>query len=244
MKPIIEIVEPRLYAGMVADEIVASISDRIADSGKCTIALSGGSTPGAIYRMLSMPPRSTDIDWSKVLIFFGDERWVSHEDTQSNFHMANETLLNQLKGTKPRIFPVNTSLASPAVGAEAYEKSILSEIPGGIFDIVLLGIGEDGHTASLFPGSKLLNETTKLVASDNHPTDGTVRVTLTLPVLKKARKLFFIVKGPGKASIVKEVLEGTAGVEQFPSRFYLQAEGAVTWFLDTEASKNLRAISS
>jgi 6-phosphogluconolactonase len=245
MSPSIEVIEPKLFAGAVADEIVASAHDCISERGRCSIVLAGGSTPGSIYRTLAKPPRVEDIDWPAVVFYWGDERWVPHSDNMSNYKMTQETLLSQIPNPKPVNIPVDTSLKSPADGARAYgeriqktEKVGAGEIP--VFDIVLLGIGEDGHTASLFPKANLITQKTgSLCEAVQHPEDGKWRITLTPEALFKARHIFFIVKGEAKADVVKRVIEGSESVSDVPAKLYEGAADRVTFFLDSGAAQKL-----
>jgi 6-phosphogluconolactonase len=241
MSPVIEVFEPRLFDGAIADEILASVQERVAEKGRCTIALAGGSTPAGVYRAMSKPPRVQEVDWSTVDLLWGDDRWVPHDDDQSNYRMVNETLLSQLKGTRPAVYPVDTALQSPEMGAKAYSDTIqkLSGAPSPKLDIVLLGIGEDGHTASLFPGSPVLHRKDSICFSVTHPTNGTQRVTMGSEALFSAWRVFFIVKGEAKAEIMRRVLEGSEPVEVLPSRLYTTATGQVTFFLDSGAAKLL-----
>jgi len=236
----VEVIEPMLFAGVVADEIVASIGEAIAERGSCSIALAGGSTPGAIYRCLAKPPRVSEIEWAKVNLFWGDERWVPQSDTQSNFKMTHETLLGQILGSAPKIYPIDTSLESPDAGAAAYSKTIatvLGESP--VFDLVILGIGEDGHTASIFPHSPVVGMKGGISVAVQHPEDKRYRVTLTPAVLFNARRTVFIVKGEGKADILRRVLEGTESAEILPAKLYQSAAERVTFFLDSGAALRL-----
>ena len=246
----IEVVETKLYSAVVADEIIASISDAISDTGKCSLVLAGGKTPSVIYRTIAKPPRVNEVEWDKVQLFWGDERWVAREDTQSNFKMVNETLLTFLINRKPAVRAVDTSLSSPEEGARAYEDSIrqtigigASEIP--VFDLVLLGVGEDGHTASIFPHSDLLADAFESAGSVCKavpcPYDGSWRVTLSPAVLLAARKIIFIVRGEGKSSILRKVLEGETDVRTLPAQLFRQARGKVTFFLDTAAAQQISA---
>lgn len=245
MKASVEIIEPKLFDGAVADEIVASAQDAISERGRCSLVLAGGSTPGAIYRALSKPPRVEDMDWSALSLYWGDERWVPHSDNQSNFKMTQETLLGQISAAKPRQFPVNTDASSPEAAAEEYSSAIVAEekvSPGQLpsFDIVLLGVGEDGHTASVFPGSRLLKTpSSRLCEAVEHPVDGKTRITLTPEALFAAKKIFFIAKGEGKAEIMKRVLEGEDSEHEIPARLFLRADERVTFFLDSGAAQKL-----
>ncbi len=248
-KPNVELVEPKLFAGVVADEIVASIQEAIQERGRCSVALAGGGTPSAIYRCLARPPRVSDVAWEKVSLFLGDERWVPADDNQSNFKMVSETLLSQITEAAPKAYPVDTSLPTPARGAEDYAKKIQSALGAGpnglpVFDLVLLGIGEDGHTASLFPGSKALSDRTSIALAVQHPGDDRYRVTLGAGLLFGGRKILFMAKGEEKADIIKRVIEGDEPIEQLPACLYRNAAGQVTFFLDSSAGLKLNRSAS
>lgn len=240
----VEVIEPKLFTGVVADEIVASIRDAISENGRCSLVLSGGSTPGAIYRLLSKPPRIDEIEWEKLTLYWGDERYVPHDHTHSNFRMTSETMLSALNDRKPKICAVATESSDAAAAASEYAKLIIEsekladgELP--VFDIVLLGIGEDGHTASLFPGSPALDSAPGTICvSCEHP-DGGQRISLTQHVIFHAKKIFFIVKGAGKAEILKQVLEGNDKPQDIPARYFLNAADRVTFFADSEAAQKL-----
>lgn len=237
----LEIIEPKLFSSAVADEIVASVNEAISERGRATIALSGGSTPGAIYRLLAMPPRVDEIDWSKVALYWGDERWVSQDDNQSNYRMVQETLLSQLGERQPKVYPVDTSLDSPEATAAAYESLIreTEKCKAGAmpeFDLMLLGMGEDGHTASIFPDSPVFESETGICFAAKHPTDGTMRISLSPQAVMAARQILFIVKGESKAEMVERVLRGNEGEKALPSSIYRRAESRVSWFLDSGAA--------
>lgn len=237
----IEVIESKSYTAAVADEIVASIRDVLSEKESCSLVLSGGSTPGAIYRLLSMPPRKEDVEWSKIDLYWGDERYVAHDHTNSNFRMTNETLLTPLAKLQPRVHAVPVDLNDAEEAAKKYEQDIrksqgiaAGEMP--VFDIVLLGIGEDGHTASLFPHSKALNTAaSEICVKAEHP-DGSVRVSLTQHAIFNAKKVFFIVKGASKSEIIKRIIKGNDDPNDIPARFYLAAKEKVTFFLDSEAA--------
>lgn len=240
----IEIVEERNLAPSVADEIVACIADAIDEKGSCSLVLSGGKSPSAIYRLLSRPPRVSEIDWSKVRIYWGDERWVAQDDLQSNYRLAHETLLSQLHGTIPTVYPVNTTLASPEQSATEYEQTIrkaegleANQLP--TFDVVLLGMGEDGHTASLFPGRDFDAHDTRICIVTDHPGSDQKRITLSRRALFAATKIIFIVKGKEKSETLKRVLQDPVDQVSFPAASYRTASGDVTWFVDTAAAIQL-----
>jgi 6-phosphogluconolactonase len=244
-RPSIEVIETKFFAGVIAEEIRASIAEAIEERGQCTVALAGGSTPSSIYRVIGRPSKDHPVDWRKVHLFLGDERWVPLDDHQSNYRMISETLLAQLTQRRPVMHPLDTSLTSPAEGAKKYAETI-SGIPGIIeegaprFDLILLGVGEDGHTASLFPNDPVLQHTSNAIThAVKHPTDGSDRVTLSLSTICNARRLLFMVKGENKAGIVAEVLESNAPVTKLPATLYRNAKGSVAWFLDTAAGSKL-----
>ena len=180
----IEIVEVRSFAGVVADEIVATVSEVLEEKDFCSIALSGGGTPSNTYRALTRPPRVNQIDWKKVKLFWGDERWVDSSDNSSNYKMVNETLINSISIPSENIFPVPTTLSSPEEGASAYQKTLIKELSTDnkgtpIFDLLLLGVGEDGHIASLFPGQEISLNSKQSVSVGRNTNSDLERVTLT-----------------------------------------------------------------
>jgi 6-phosphogluconolactonase len=240
----VEIVEPRLFDGAAADEIVSLVADAIEERGGASLVFSGGGTPGGTYRALSRPPRVSAIAWKSVRCYLGDERWVPLDDNQSNAKLVHETLLNHLDEEKPQIFFPNAGKGSAEEGAREYERAIrkAERCEQGMpkFDIVLLGIGEDGHIASIFPNSKLLDESGgKLCMAAERPSGGPRRVTLTPKALLAAAHIVFIVKGENKADIVRRAIEGGEGPRELPARLFADAAERVTWFLDTAAAQAL-----
>lgn len=247
----VEIVEPKLFAGVVADEIVASIHDTLSEHPKCSLVLAGGSTPSAIYRALARPPRVTEVNWEKVQLYWGDERFGQSGEVQSNYTMVSETLLSFLPTPGPQVYRVDTSLGTPQASAAAYAELIASSqnvaqgaVP--VFDVVLLGIGTDGHTASIFPGSSLCawpgadSDRQPLCAAMPYPAqEGSFRITLSPAALFSARKIVFIVRGVAKAPIVKRVLQGEEDSSALPARMFTAVADKVTWFVDSEAAQHL-----
>jgi 6-phosphogluconolactonase len=257
-----EIVETRIFDGVVADEIIASIADSVEEKGHASVALAGGSTPGAVYRALARPPRSKEIPWTSVSLYWGDERWVSHDNQHSNFRMVQETLLSQLKAVSPKVIPVDTSKGSAQESASDYAEKIASEMKLGAsawqsdalpqLDLVLLGIGEDGHFASIFPGSALADqsaldprvasrESTRWVIPVEHPLDRSPRVSMTPLLLLNARRILLIVKGEAKAEILERLLTSSASPKELPAKLLLTAGPKVTLFCDAAAGKRLQA---
>lgn len=240
----IETIEASIFAGTVADEIVTLLADTIDASGQATFVLAGGSTPAAVYRSLVLPPRVDQVDWSKVTCFIGDERWVPPDHQQSNYHMAQATFLSGFGTRAPACIAVDTTLRNAGAGADDYGKRIAQhlklkagELPK--FDLVLLGMGGDGHTASLFPHSKLITDWSGIAAPCIHPGDGSERVTLLPGAIFSAAQVIFIVTGADKAETVAKVVALEGDENELPARLCHKAKGHVTWFLDSPAAASL-----
>lgn len=239
----VEIVQPALFAAVVADEIVACVQEAVADRGQCSIVLAGGRTPGAIYRMLAVPPRVSEVQWDSVRVYWSDERWVPQENMQSNYRMVDETLLSRLPKPGPCICAVNTSLPSATDGARDYAERIRKEeglsagqLPS--FDLVLLGIGTDGHTASIFPNSDAVDKCGEISCAVEDPLGGW-RVTLSPDALFAARRVIFIATGEHKADITRRVLEGEEDPRAVPARLYTRIAERVSFFIGSGAAKKL-----
>jgi 6-phosphogluconolactonase len=209
-----------------------------------TIALAGGSTPRLLYGLLGSDTYRDTVDWDNVRFFFGDERWVAHTHRDSNYKMVYDELLRKLEVNRANIFPMPTERISPDEAAEQYEDTIRREFKlnkGEVprFSLVLLGMGDDGHTASLFPHTDVLHEEKKLVAAPYVEKLASHRVTLTPPVLRNAGEVLFLVAGASKAPAIKEVLEGDVNIEEYPSQLLRNAPGKVTWLVDEAAASKL-----
>jgi 6-phosphogluconolactonase len=226
-------------AGRAADRILAAAGDAIRARGRFTLALSGGSTPEKTYTLLSSPPYATRLDWSRVYLFFGDERFVPHDDPRSNYHLANRSLISRAPIDDDHVFAIPTDTSSPSESAARYAQTMASffgvaaDGPPPAFDLILLGLGDDGHTASLFPGKPALDEMKAWVTASPPgvlppPVD---RVTFTFPLINAARAVLFLVAGAGKAAVVKQVLEG--GPAPAAS---VRPAGSLTWMLDEAAA--------
>jgi 6-phosphogluconolactonase len=234
-----------------AEHILAAAAAAIRDRGRFTLALSGGSTPEKTYTLLAQPERSARLDWARTLLFFGDERVVPADDARSNYHLARRSLLDRVAVPADHVFPIPTDRATPADCAAAYAATLARAFglpPDGVpprFDLILLGLGDDGHTASLFPGAAALKEERAWVTwgppgTLPPPVD---RVTFTYPTLNAARQVLFLVAGANKAEPVRDVLEGQAPRERRPAAGVRPAEGIVTWLLDEVAARLLAAAS-
>jgi 6-phosphogluconolactonase len=208
------------------------------------VALSGGSTPRLLYGLLASDTYRDSVDWSNVRFFFGDERWVAHTHRESNYKMANDELLRKLEIDRDQVHPMPTERVSPDEAAEGYAETLRQEFgtgEGGVpeFSLVLLGMGDDGHTASLFPHTDVLREREKWVAAPYIEKLASHRLTLTPPVLQAAREVLFLVAGAGKAPALREVLEGKENIEEYPSQLLRKARGRVTWMVDVPAAAQL-----
>ena len=197
-------------ATRMAEWIVARIAGT---TGPFALNLSGGSTPKHLYEVLASEPHRGSIDWKRVHIFFGDERFVPHDHEDSNYRMADEAMIAKVPIPRENIFPVRTDMGSPEAAAAAYEETLKTfygkttlDIPRPLFAFTLLGLGEDGHTASLFPGTAALNErlrwVTSIVGAKPEP-----RVSMTYPILDSSAVTVFLVAGVGKRDILKRVLD-------------------------------------
>ena len=209
-------------------------------NGRASVALSGGGTPRRTYELLAHPPYRNQVTWEKIHIFWGDERCVPPDDPKSNERMARETLLEHVPIPPEQIHPIRCE-QSPVKAAEQYEKILRSHFGscGARFDLVLLGLGENGHTASLFPGTAVLNEE-KLWSADVFVAEQSLhRVTLTAPAINMASKVAFLVSGTPKASVLKEVLEGPSDPQRLPAQLIKPVDGQLIWLVDDEAGRLL-----
>jgi 6-phosphogluconolactonase len=208
--------------------------------GRFSAALSGGSSPGKLYELLAGEPYRTQIPWRQVHLFWGDERCVPPDDPGSNYRLAEGLLISRVPIPAENVYRMRGEL-EPEAAAPAYDRELQDFFcgPRPRFDLVLLGLGQDGHTASLFPDSPLLDEAERLVAPAKavYQDRPARRMTLTLPAINAAREVLFLVSGDGKAQIVHAVLEGPAG--QFPAQRIQPTAGRLTWLLDAAAASAL-----
>src|ERR1700730_5429707 len=214
----------------------------IAPSSRFSLVLSGGSTPRDLHLRLSSPPLVDQVDWSRVHIFFGDERCVPPEDERSNFRMAEATLLLQVPIPREQIHRMRGELP-PEAAAEDYERQ-LREYFGNQpprLDLVLLGMGDNGHTASLFPGLSAVREQQRWVMAENVAEVSMWRITLTPLVLNLAREDLFLVAGAAKARMLRQVLEGPYAPDERPAQVIRPALGEVFWMVDAAAASELAA---
>lgn len=213
----------------------------IHDHGKFHVALAGGSTPRALYQLLASGAYTNSIDWQHTRFYFGDERAVPLDHAQSNFHMAHEAMLDTLAIPATNIFPLITDLDNLDNSARHYEKILQRELPLNeqglpVFDLILLGMGDDGHTASLFPDSTILGEQSRLVTTVFVEKLQSWRLSFTYPLINHARHVAIMVTGAAKAEKLKEVLVDKTGSNPVEK---VQPQGELTWFLDADAARLL-----
>lgn len=234
---------PAAVAEAAGRLFIAAASDAVAARGRFAVALAGGSTPEALYRWLAAPERATQVDWQRVQVFFGDERCVPPDDPASNYGKAREALLSRIPLPAGNVHRVAGELP-PEEAARAYERELAGVSGDAIprFDLILLGMGDDGHTASLFPGMPALEECERpCVATDVPPyvKPHVPRVTLTFPALNAARIVAFLVTGQGKAPRVAEALSRATEGPLLPAARVNPSSGALTWLLDEHAAMQL-----
>lgn len=218
-----------------ADLFVELSEKAIQKHGKFTVALSGGSSPKAIFSLLATPEYADKIEWNKVYFFWVDERWVSFEDERSNFKMTLETLLDKVPVNKGQAFPMYKDGIEPEDYAKEYEAQIRNVLGAeGIFDFILLGMGDDGHTASLFPGEKILHEKEKWVDAYYLRPQEMYRITLTEPIINKAESILIVTFGKSKRHALNEVLNGEYNPELYPLQLIINRDN-VQIFTDEEA---------
>jgi 6-phosphogluconolactonase len=233
-----------------ADRFADLAAEAIVDRGRFMAALSGGSTPRRVYELLSgrvdeaSRAVSRRIDWPKVHLFFGDERYVPHDHAESNFRMAREALLDHVPLPAAQVHGIPTNEADPNIAAERYADTLREQfgLAAGAwpsFDLVYLGLGPDGHTASLFPGTPAVYESQRLAMAVWVEKFATHRITLTPPVLCAARQVMFLVEGTGKAQTLHDVLEGPRQPDVLPAQVVRPDPGTLTWLVDQAASSRL-----
>lgn len=227
-----------------ANQLCAIARTAIDERSRFVVALSGGSTPRALFNCLASE-HGTDIDWSNVLFFWSDERTVPPEHDDSNYRMARDTLLRPLGIEDGQIFRLHGE-DDPHAAASAYEETIakvfdlnnFSQPPS--FDLVLLGIGYDGHTASLFPNTQALVETTRWVVANEVSKLNTWRLTMTPSLINAARHVVFLATGANKAQAVSQVIGGSRKPEDHPGQLVWPKDGTLTWYLDRAAAGKLK----
>jgi 6-phosphogluconolactonase len=223
----------------VLDELMLILQDSVAKRGLLSVALSGGRTPARMYSLWAQTEKyKSATPWERVHFFWGDERYVPADDPLSNYRMTRETLIDKVPIPSSNVHPFHTELPQPQEVAAAYESEMKSFFGSGppAFDLQLLGLGGEGHTASLFPDSPALEEKRRWVAAVEVPATPPRRLTMTLPVLNSARNTFFLVAGADKREILAALRnEPESGVSQYPAARVRPTTHPV-WFLDQAAA--------
>jgi 6-phosphogluconolactonase len=225
----------------LANFFITVAEQSIANNDKFSVALSGGSSPKKLYELLASSAFKNKVEWEKVYFFFGDERNVPKTDKDSNYLMAKTALFDPLHISNSNIFAVDTTL-SPAAAAEKYTEAIDDFFDGEPlqFDLVLLGLGDNSHTASLFPYTPVLHDKTASVKEVFLADQQVYRITFTAPLINQAHYIAFLVYGEGKAIAVHHVLEDAKDIENYPAQLIAPVTGNVQWFLDEAAAANIK----
>lgn len=235
----------RVLVREAAESILQLIQSGLKTKKTVSIALSGGSTPAELYWHMGEKKFAERFPWKETHFFWGDERWAPPDDARSNYRMAKDALLSRVPIPESNIHAVNTCLANPAAAAKAYEEDLRAHFGKGVprFDLVLLGLGLDGHVASLFPGNPVLAEKKRLAAALGDENAPEPRISLTFPVINNAHAVFILVAGTNKREIVSRVFRrkplaeivGRKKTQLLPAQM-VKPKGRLVWFLDAKAS--------
>ena len=225
-------------AGRVAREVALVLDSSVNHHGSASIVLAGGRTPRGVYQRIASSHRN-DVPWDHVHFYWGDERHVPHDDGRSNYRMACESLLEALPVRREHVHPMATGVV-PERAAEEYERTLRSRFAADwpTFDLVLLGVGEDGHTASLFPGSEAVGEFRRWVIATTAPVEPRDRLTLTVPAITHARSIFVLATGAAKADALRRGLSGRPD-PRWPVSLISTTRGRLVWWLDADAAASV-----
>jgi 6-phosphogluconolactonase len=244
--PDIRIYNDSHAAAEVAAHFIQEVGkEAVRTNGQFFIALSGGTTPEILYRALASPALTDRFDWSKTTFFFSDERCVPPNDPRSNYALAHKTLFTPLKIGPSQVYRMAGESSDPEAAASQYEQELClatKTLPPAkpSLDLILLGLGEDGHTASLFPGASILWDHQRLIVATQSPKDPPNRLTMTLAAINRASVILFLATGAGKAGVVRAVLDPKTEEErQLPASLVRPEEGRLIWFLDRAAAAEL-----
>jgi 6-phosphogluconolactonase len=234
-----------VVAQSAAKLFAATAAAAVQARGRARIAISGGTTPRAMFQLLADPaqPFRNEVPWDKLDLFWVDERCVPPDHADSNYHMTNETLLSKVPLAPERIHRMEGEL-DPEVAAARYESAIRNafKLEGAqtpTFDLIFLGMGDDGHTASLFPHTEAIDNLSNIVVANHVPQKDTWRITLTWPVINQGREVVFVIAGQDKAEVLHQVLLGPYDPETLPSQLIRPASGKLTLLLDSAAASKL-----
>jgi len=229
--------DTKALSASLAEWINNYIQQVLAKQDRFTFVLSGGSTPKALYALLAESPYKESIPWEKLHFFWGDERAVPFEDSRNNAKMCYDELLDKVPVKAGNIHIMRTDI-TPEESAAEYEHIVKTYFQGSetTFDFVLLGMGDDGHTLSLFPGTEVIHEQNALATSFFLQAQDMYRITLTAPVVNDAACVAFLAAGAGKAEVLKQVLKGDRNVDLYPSQIIQPVKGQLHWFVDEAAA--------
>jgi 6-phosphogluconolactonase len=232
---------PQTLAEEAARRFAVLSREAIGTRGRFVVALSGGSTPKTLLRLLALPPYRDTLDWARIHVAWGDERCVPPDDAQSNYRMAREALLAHVPIPDGNVHRMPAENPDHEAAAAEYEATLRALFGGDLprFDLIHLGLGTEGHTASLFPGSPALEERERWVAAPFVEKLSAHRITLTPPVLNAAREVQFLAAGKDKAAIVRDILHAPRNPTELPAQIVAPTEGRLVWLLDTAASRDL-----
>ncbi|MHA6249633.1 6-phosphogluconolactonase [Pontibacter sp. CAU 1760] len=239
----IQIFEDKAQLSKAAAELfVQQAQTAVTERGRFSVALTGGSSPVQLYNMLAESPYKEQVPWQQTHVFWGDERWVPLTDAQSNAKMAFDTLLSKVPVPKEQIYPMWEAGIEPEVYAAKYEEQLKNFFGNAAtqFDLILLGMGDDGHTASLFPGTEVLKEQSRWVQAYYLEPQSMYRITLTALIINQARTICFMTFGEKKAPALYEVLEGERNAQQYPSQLIKPENGEIIWLVDEAAASKLK----
>ena len=235
MNDLVVVPDTDSLAAEAAQRFASAAATRISERGRFVVALSGGSTPGPTYERLASEPFASRVDWPRVHVFWGDERCVPPDHPDSNSRMTSEALLDHVPIPRENVHRIRGEL-EPHEAATLYRRELAGVLgEGGRIDLVVLGLGTDGHTASLFPNTMALEERDLGVIAVRVGKLATWRVTLTLPIINAAREVVFLVSGAGKAGVLARVRAG----EALPAGLVQPQGGKLTWLVDRDAAKGL-----
>ncbi len=221
-----------------AELFVSTAAESISARGRFRVALSGGSTPKRVYELLAVEASRSRVDWEHTDIFWGDERYVPADDPKSNFRMTNEVLLRNVLVPPANVHRVPTEISPPSSAAAAYQDEIRKSFGDSRsfpqFDLIYLGLGSNGHTASLFPRSPALKEMFRLVVDDFVAEVNAWRITMSAPLLNRGRTVAFLIQGQEKAQVLRDVMLGPRDPERLPAQL-IAPEGQLLWLVDKAA---------
>ena len=225
----------------MADYFVSTANSSISSRSEFNVALSGGSSPKRLYEMLASPDFKHQVEWDKVNFFFGDERYVPANDPENNALMVKKAMFDPLNIPSSNIFTINTSL-SPEEAAKEYTLTIANHFKDQKiqFDLILLGLGDNSHTASLFPHTTVLSDKSASVKAVFLKEQNVYRITMTAPLINQARNIAFLVYGDAKSEAVHHVLENEINEKKYPAQLIHPDEGDLRWYLDAAAASRLK----